>query len=63
MTTAASQKQAMSDWFMENGTLNGWTGRMPSIADFENAIDGAPGFTVEDIIGNSSSGRDILKGY
>jgi hypothetical protein len=63
MTTAASQKQAMSDWFMEHGTLNGWTGAMPSIADFENAIDGAPGFTVEDIIGNSSSGRDILEDY
>jgi hypothetical protein len=63
MTTAAAQKQAMSDWFMEKGTLNGWTGRMPSIADFENAIDGAPGFTVDDIIGNSSSGRATLEDY
>jgi hypothetical protein len=63
MTTAAAQKQAMSDWFMEKGTLNGWTGAMPSIADFENAIDGAPGFTVDDIIGNSSSGRATLEDY
>jgi hypothetical protein len=62
MSTAAAQKQAMSDYFMKNGTLKDWTGTMPSIADFENAIDGAPGFTVNDIIGDSSRGRSLLEG-
>ena len=62
MSTAAAQKQAMSDYFMKNGTLKDWTGTMPTIGDFEKAIDGAPGFTVNDIIGDSSRGRSLLEG-
>jgi len=61
MSTAAAQKQAMSDYFMETGSLKDWTGTMPSIADFENAIDGAPGFTVNDIVGDSTRGRSLLE--
>ena len=60
MTTAAAQKQAMSDYFMEKGSLKGWSGTMPSIADFENAIDGMPGYTVADIVGDASRGAAIL---
>ena len=62
MTTAASQKQAMSDHFMKEGSLKGWTGAMPTIGDFEKAIDGAPGFTVNDIVGDSARGRSLLEG-
>lgn len=61
MTTAAAQKQAMSDHFMKEGTLKGWTGAMPTIGDFEKAIDGAPGFTVNDIVGDSARGRSLLE--
>jgi hypothetical protein len=61
MTTAAAQKQAMSDYFMKNGTLKDWTGTMPTIGDFEKAIDGAPGFTVNDIVGDSTRGRSLLE--
>ena len=60
MTTAASQKQAMADYFSENGTLSGWAGTMPSIADFEKAIDGLPGYTVADIVGDANRGAAIL---
>ena len=63
MTTAAAQKQAMSDHFMKNGTLKDWTGTMPTIGDFEKAIDGAPGYTVNDIIGDANSGRELLKDF
>lgn len=60
MTTAASQKQAMADYFSEKGTLSGWAGTMPSIADFEKAIDGLPGYTVADIVGDANRGAAIL---
>jgi hypothetical protein len=39
METAAQQKQAMADYFNENGTLKGYRGKMPSIADFERAME------------------------
>jgi hypothetical protein len=41
METAAQQKQAMADYFNENGTLKGYKGKMPSIADFEKAMEGS----------------------
>jgi hypothetical protein len=41
METAAQQKQAMADYFNENGTLKGYRGKMPSIADFEKAMEGS----------------------
>jgi hypothetical protein len=62
MTAAAAQKQAMSDYFTTNGTLVGWEGKMPSLADFEAAIEGLPGHTVADIVGDASRGADILGG-
>ena len=61
MTNAAAQKQAMSDHFMKTGSLKNWTGTMPTIGDFEKAIDGAPGFTVNDIVGDSARGRSLLE--
>ena len=39
METAATQKQQMVDYFNQNGTLKGFQGRMPSIRDFENAME------------------------
>jgi hypothetical protein len=41
MATAAEQKQAMVDYFEQNGTLRNFKGRMPSVSDFEKAIEGA----------------------
>jgi hypothetical protein len=41
MATAAEQKQAMVDYFEQEGSLRGFKGRMPSVADFEKAIEGA----------------------
>jgi hypothetical protein len=43
MSTAAEQKQAMSDYFDEFGTLRGFRGRMPSVQDFYNAMEGDSG--------------------
>ena len=40
METAAEQKQAMVDYFNENGTLRGYKGKMPSVSDFEKAMEG-----------------------
>jgi hypothetical protein len=40
METAAEQKQAMVDYFNENGTLRGYKGKMPSVSDFERAMEG-----------------------
>lgn len=55
METAAQQKQAMADYFNQNGTLKGYQGKMPTVADFERAMEGAaapampPGVTVRRI--------------
>jgi len=38
---AAKQKQAAIDYFEENGTLSGFKGAMPTLSDFEEAIDKA----------------------
>lgn len=38
---AAKQKQAAIDYFEENGTLSGFKGAMPTLSDFEEAIDRA----------------------
>jgi len=40
METAAQQKQAMADYFNQNGTLKGYQGKMPTVADFERAMEG-----------------------
>lgn len=40
MSSAAEQKQAMADYFNEFGTLRGFKGKMPTIQDFYNAIEG-----------------------
>ncbi len=39
--TAAETKESAAKYFEENGTLTGWTGKMPTVADFERAIDDA----------------------
>lgn len=41
--TAAKQKAEAADYFEKNGTLSGWSGKLPSITDFEEAIDRAGG--------------------
>jgi hypothetical protein len=40
MATAAEQKQAMVEFFDENGTLRGYKGKMPSANDFVSAMEG-----------------------
>jgi len=42
MSTAAEQKQAMTDYFDQNGTLRGFSGKMPSVQDFYKAMEGDP---------------------
>lgn len=39
--TAAKVKEDAARYFEENGTLTGWKGRMPTLSDFETAIDNA----------------------
>lgn len=39
--TAAKTKEDAARYFEENGTLTGWKGRMPTLSDFESAIDNA----------------------
>jgi len=39
METAATQKQEMVDYFNQNGTLKGFQGKMPTVRDFENAME------------------------
>jgi hypothetical protein len=41
MRLAAEQKQAMSSYFNENGTLQGYTGTVPTLADFYAVLDGS----------------------
>jgi type II secretory pathway pseudopilin PulG len=43
MSSAAEQKQAMADYFDEFGTLRGFKGKMPTIQDFYNAMEGDAG--------------------
>lgn len=40
METAAAQKQAMADYFNQNGTIVGFQGKMPTVQDFEKAMEG-----------------------
>jgi hypothetical protein len=40
MSTAAEQKQAMVDYFDQNGTLRGFSGKMPTVQDFYKAMEG-----------------------
>ena len=62
MSTAAQQKQAMVDYFNDNrGTLLGYTGEMPTIQDFRNAIDGVEGFTSADLMGDPDAGLELIK--
>jgi hypothetical protein len=46
MRLAAEQKQAMTNFFNQNGTLQGYQGKQPSMADFYTALD-APADTNE----------------
>jgi hypothetical protein len=39
MRIAAEQKESMTKFFKQNGTLQGYDGRQPSMADFYTAID------------------------
>jgi hypothetical protein len=39
--TAAQIKEDAARYFEENGTLTGWKGRMPTLSDFESAIESA----------------------
>jgi hypothetical protein len=49
MSTAAEQKQAMVDYFDQNGTLRGFSGKMPSVQDFYKAIEGeTPTLTIQE---------------
>lgn len=43
MEVAADQKQRMVDYFSANGTLQGYTGPVPTISSFEQAIEGPRG--------------------
>jgi hypothetical protein len=46
MSTAAEQKQAMVEYFDQNGTLRGFAGKMPGVQDFYKAMEGdAPAIT------------------
>jgi hypothetical protein len=42
MSSAAEQKQAMADYFDQFGTLRGYRGKMPTVQDFYNAMEGGP---------------------
>jgi hypothetical protein len=49
MSTAAEQKQAMVDYFDQNGTLRGFSGKMPGVQDFYKAMEGeTPTLTLQD---------------
>lgn len=39
--TAAQVKEDAARYFEENGTLSGWKGRIPTLSDFESAIESA----------------------
>jgi hypothetical protein len=43
MSSAAEQKQAMADYFDQFGTLRGYRGKMPTVQDFYNAMEGDSG--------------------
>lgn len=40
MTAASEARNSQAEYFSKNGTLTGWTGKVWTAADFENAIDG-----------------------
>jgi hypothetical protein len=64
---AAQAKQSASDYFEQNGTLAGWQGKIPTIADFEAAIDGKPVAetapkTPAEVLMDDNAALDIVKG-
>jgi hypothetical protein len=62
MSTAAEQKQAMGDYFQENGTLRGYKGKMPTVNDFYNAMEGsAPTFSGDSAQSLQNQARRILE--
>ena len=62
MSTAAEQKQAMADYFQESGTLRGFKGKMPSVQDFYNAMEGAtPTFSGDSAQSLQDQARRILE--
>lgn len=42
MRAAHEDKQSQAEYFEQNGTLTGWTGRQWSLSDFEKAIEETP---------------------
>jgi len=39
---AAQAKQSAAEYFQKNGTLTGWKGRLPTLADFDTTKDAPP---------------------
>jgi hypothetical protein len=62
MSTASEQKQEMANYFQENGTLRGFRGKMPSVQDFYNAMEGsAPTFSGDSAQSLQNQARRILE--
>lgn len=55
MKTAAAAKQSAAEHFEKNGTLQGWSGKMPTMQDFEMSMEDGPGQTVEDVTDKDQS--------
>jgi hypothetical protein len=60
MTIAAEQQQAMADYAGKYGTLKGYEGRIPTMADFDNALDGAKVKGSESTSGYSTEVSSLL---
>jgi hypothetical protein len=62
MATAAEQRQEMANYFQENGTLRGYRGKMPTVNDFYNAMEGsAPTFSGGSAQSLQDQARKILE--
>lgn len=62
MSTAAEQKQEMANYFQENGTLRGFKGKMPTVNDFYNAMEGsAPTFSGDSAQSLQDQARRLLE--
>jgi hypothetical protein len=59
MRLAAEQKQAMTNYFNQNGTLQGFQGQQPSVMDFYMAIDGEGGGAPSATIKMDANGNRI----
>lgn len=56
MERAAQARQAAVDYFRENGTLWGFDGQMPTVADFDAAMDAVSGGSVAPVGGSTPAG-------